>query len=433
MDRVREEGVSSVVAAMLVFALFTTAFALWTAQSLPEWVEEREHHHNRGVADTFAQLSVRIGNQHNELGSTYSMRLAPDPVPVVQRAAAVGALSSGVGSQAWLNVSGETVYMDGGEVLGTVNGGPVAVGGTTNIAVEVASIDALLIRLASDNMGRATLSITDGSEVVLVALAKAPAAANCAGAGLELVLTTPSATRNHAILCEPGANVDYTLDVLSAPLPIAAAIASLGPAISLNLAVSDLDTGGARNGDLGYYAMVWRATDGSIQAAGGGSMQDADTHATGASLAFVPSYAALPDRVVRLDLGGVVSVQDDKAAFASTPPFLLGGTTDAPSLRWTLLDLDVTGSVSGAGSATIDVTVRNRDTTVLRPGSAATIDVVGPAAPAWRAHWETQLILNGFAGMAIVSGSGEHATLSFTNPSSWTIQATLARATIEVT
>jgi hypothetical protein len=91
-----EQAVSSVVAAVLLFALFTTAFTIWTFTTLPQWVADREQAHADKVQQSFSALQAGLDalSASDDNGpSSVAVDLGPSPIALLQPTAAQGELS----------------------------------------------------------------------------------------------------------------------------------------------------------------------------------------------------------------------------------------------------------------------------------------------------------------------------------------------------
>lgn len=430
----KDDAVSSVVSAVLVFALFSTAFVLWTVQSLPEWIEDREHAHDGLVAERFADAAAVLANDDaSSNGATFVVPLAPDPVSLVQRSPATATLESAPGSRLWFNMTGETVHMEGGRMLGSADepAGGVGVGTSTTMATGVTKIDALLMRLVTDGEGQTTITVSDGSDDVTLTMKHEQPTTNCPNAGIELILVSPTSTRTAVLLCNNVDDIDYTLDVLDAPVPFAAAVARLDDELSITMSTSNIGTPSA-TGDVGYYAMVWEEDD-VIAVAGGGSLRDADVATAGDALAYRPSFFEFDGRDILLDLGAVINQEASASMMAGTPLFRMSGTTSEPTLDWTIFDTSIEGSLTGRGTARVDVDVTAKDRRLVATGSAAAIEIQGESAAAWRSFWESEGMLSGLDSIITVEGTGSNARLVLDPTAPWVVRVTVVEATLEVT
>ncbi|HLF16721.1 MAG TPA: hypothetical protein VI796_04735, partial [Candidatus Thermoplasmatota archaeon] len=119
--RQADEAVSSVVAAVLLFALFTTAFALWTLTTLPQWIADREERHMETVKERFDTLKAGL-DAVSGTGSTAPVSapipLAAEKVALLQRSPATGRLAFVDGLSATASFTSPELFLVGGQAAG---------------------------------------------------------------------------------------------------------------------------------------------------------------------------------------------------------------------------------------------------------------------------------------------------------------------------
>src|SRR6185436_15286537 len=82
-----DKGVSSVVSAVLLFGLFTTAFTVWSFTTLPKWEADNEQAHHRQVVEAMAGLEAGLSglSGRNDPGPyTGVVPLGTPAVPLLQ-------------------------------------------------------------------------------------------------------------------------------------------------------------------------------------------------------------------------------------------------------------------------------------------------------------------------------------------------------------
>lgn len=419
----REDGVSSVVSAVLLVALFTTAMTIWTFTTLPTWVAQREANHQGEAQESFGRLKGDLDSlvAQGESGPVATaFDLGPSRVPLLQGRAAQGTLSIQDGFAVQGAFTTAKLLLQDGAAIG-VPSQPAAL----PAVADVHAVEALSLRISTGSVGGGNeawvqVSATDGTDTVVGALVHMDdaAAVGCSGSGLVLRITTTLAgppasvsTRSVPLLCQVGSTVpEYTLDLLAQPL--------------YNLALRDLaedmtftfttgkDATPAAMTVSGWYAMVWTDTIGRDLARGAGVTSSYVLDAEGGRLVLDPRYQRFPSQVLAFDGGAIVAAQGDRQVMLADPGFDLSIDGGIGTLRWTIVDLAGSGSRTGSDAAA--ATLRNdASSDLLLEMEAATFTVTSDYAAAWRQMFEDRALLAGTtAAVTTVGGTGDTATLA---------------------
>lgn len=443
-----EPAVSSVVSAILVFALLMTVSTLWTVTTLPQWIADREEEHARGVQASFAALQSGLEalSAADDAGpSTVPVDLGPRAVPLLQPVAAAGELRVGGATSAGATFTGESILLVDGTPVGDPQE-PIAEGAGESIA-GIDDLQALVVLLETTGVGtgdEAWLEVVadDGDDTVTARVTHSgkptgsgPNEAGCLNSELRLEVTidiapVAASTSTQALLCELADDLTgYALDLSSGVYPFADAVARLARPYTLSL-TDDADGGAAASG---YYALAYVDSEGQESGVGGGQPTDYAMDVDGLQLVYAPAYREYGDHEVAWDLGGVALVQGDGQAMVVPPAFDLTVADGRGTLRWTFVELEGEGSRSGTGQATARLR-HERTSEVILSATGAAFTLGTPAAAAWRSHLAAQVLVAGATADAAVGGTGDTATLTLTatEVAEWRIHLRVLHATLEV-
>lgn len=431
------------MSAVLLVALFTTAFAIWTFTTLPTWVAQREANHQGEAQEAFGRLrgdldSLVAQGEPGPVGTGFD--LGPARVPLLQRAGAQGTLRYEDGFAIQAAFTGAVLHLQDGAAIGIPD---EPAGGTPITGVH--ALEAFSLRLQSSGVqggatgglgqeARVQVVANDGTAQVTAQLAHTDDASSvgCDSSGLVLRITSPTLTRTVPLLCQVGSAIpEYTLDLLDQPLFV--------------LAMRDLDndysltvtTAAVSATSTGYYAAVWTDSTGRDQAIGAGSPTAYSLSESGGRIVLDPRYQRFPSQRVAFDGGAVVAAQDEgRQVMLSDPGFDLSIDGGIGTLRLTVVDLAGSGSRTGADGAT--VTLRHDGSTdMLLEATGATVTVTSDYAAAWRQLFADQALLAGASSTVAASGgSGDTATLTLATDGStvttWIVRLQVVEATADV-
>jgi hypothetical protein len=443
----RDDAVSSIVAAVLLFALLTTAATLWTFTTLPLWIAEREQQHGHEVQEAFGAMRSGLDalSAGDDAGpSSFPVDLAAAPVPMLQRAPAQGELSLDGAVRLQASFDDELLLVADGAA--TVTPDEDITEGAGPLLSDVVSLESLVVLLRTANVGNddeafATVVASDGTDSVTAVLTHAgklggagPNAAGCLNSELRLEVTVdmdPFApvTTTQALLCELAADLTgYSVDLASPLYEFGRAADRLQTPFSVRL--TDGESGGSAQAD-GSFGAAYVDAAGIDRGLGSGQSIDLAIDRPGSRLAYVPSYQEFAGPAVAWEFGATLLAQGDDAAIAAAPGFELTVADGVATLTWTLVTLDGSGAASGADLATVQVGHEGTRDLVL-DCAGATFTLTSPQASAWRGFLEDRILLAGADGEATVGGTGTTATLTVGGGAieRWTVHVRLVDANV---
>ncbi len=417
-----EEGVSSVVAAVLVVTLFTAAFGVWTVDTMPEWIKDREDAHARMVGATMGSATADIlaSATNGRPGATaLSFPLAPDPIPLVQEGESVGTLETVEGFGWTFEAASHAPIMTGG----IMRAAPAAQPDISNVA-RILALDVA--------GGSGTLRVEqESSAAVFVALQITPADCATDGDIQTVTVTVNGATwRRTQFTCAAA----QPLNALDARFAFAAALEELQNPLVVK---------------AGQFSAAWIDTDGVTRATAT-TPSATPWSSTGngkASVRYAPSYLELEDRQVIMEGGAVINKQDAGASFTSTPPLTFGGSpSTGGAIRWTMTVFDGEGAASGRSTATANLVATSTSERIIYISSEeASFKLDKTLAPtAWTQAWADAARIAGFsvdatAGCTLASAhvcvedEADAATLTLKSSIPWTIHLTIVHVDVSVT
>lgn len=434
-----EHAVSAVVSAVLLFALFSTAFLVWSVSTLPDWVGDREHNHARATSSGFSRLGAELDALSIGQDASLNVDLAPSRVPLLQIAQASGSLAVEPGFRFTAAFTGEEAFMIGsGMVADAENPMPSA--------TAVASIRALQLEYVGpgtaqngfgeitafrdadgdgvldddESMAQARIGKRSGQDAVLCGQSEAY---------LELRTGTrgsPELIATHALACNPSNSATFSVNLMSADYRFAGLLGRLGDEFAIT--TRDVDAGTPR------LAMVWTGTDGATRAAGTGVVLDMDLDLEGDRIVFGASYQEYPQSAITFEGGGVINTQAAGSAFAQAPVFAAVKAGGEGHLRWRLVDLSGSGAVTGTDAATLRLTKTSVTEFVVKfdaaGGASFGLDTSTPGA--WQQLWTDARVLGGFdaADMATSTGAGTTSLMLGNIP--WTVHMSVIHADVSV-
>lgn len=429
-------AVSSVVAAVLLFALFSTAFLTWTVITLPQWIADNEAVHEGEVVDSFAALQAgleRLSGAASDGTTSATFALAAEPVPLLQGGAPRGSLEAASGFRLQGAFTNPALHL----IDGSVSGAPTEPAGGAPLT-GVRSFSVLQIALESSVSNNAEawveLEADDGNDTVTARLThwgqnRAP---TCDSAELGLQIDSPLGSSTHFIACIGDDLPSYTVDLLAATFPFRAGLAQLDT--PLTVAVTEGTQGGGGVSADGTYLAVYTDASGFTRLAGSGEPTPGYTiDEAGDRLHFEAGRQEYVQQSLSWEGGALAVLQPDVgAALAMDPSFTVDVSGTVGFLRWTVVDLEATGSLSGGGKATATVTHLGT-TSVLLSADAADFTVTSDTAGAWASFFDDQVIALGSSDLNVSAGSGT-ATLSLEQGTvtEWVIQLRIIHADVRV-
>lgn len=418
-----ESGVSAIVGAVLLVALFSTAFTIYTVTALPEWKAEREEAQQARVAGELSGLRADIEAlaARREAGPVLAtLPLETPRVPVLQQTPA----RAGLGIEDGFDVAFDfpatpSLFLSGGAAVAS----PTTALATPPCAGKcVVTVQDLVLGIATSGVNAnsdvvaITLTVTDSAAspaTVTATLAHVGSSSGCAG---ELRLTVVDvSTRVHYV--EPcagdelaAAGTPYRVSLLDDDYTFRSSLARLEAPLQFAFSSS---TNGATLEASGY-TMVYEDASGLLRATGTGiAAANPVADAAGSRLVYSPGYFAYPSQDLVFEGGAVlVDAGTTRQAVTADPSFRMEVANGVGSLEWTILVLSGDGAVSGGREATVAVTYEAiQDVVLLTPSSCdpcASIALTTDTAPGWGSFLSLQ------SGAANAGASAAATTMSGT-------------------
>ncbi|MBI2078938.1 MAG: hypothetical protein HYT80_11310 [Euryarchaeota archaeon] len=388
--RARDDAVSTVVSAVLVFALVLMVVAVYTSTMVPDQVSASEARHMRRV-------SSGLGDLATQLATTASLQREGE------FSAQVDLGTAGISSLSFFESSGTLSMEPGSFFANFLCEGPrviardghaspgssfVALGGAPvefqSLPVAQLSIDSYTFGATDDT---ATLAITSGGNAVatvtftLVSSTTSIRVTTYDGAS-RVVVDQPVATNL-------GATIDsFVLDALDPAFGFASLLAdSQGPF----LLTSTTTTAAVQ-----FYGAFW-TEDGTLDVEGEGRDLPLGFQRTvnPSALVFRSSNAQFLEQTYSLE-GGAVVLAQERGQYLSLAPFSITTAAGQNLLRLSLLNLTGEGQVAGSHRATISATVTDPTISILEC-TPPTILVSSAYPEAWYATWTDALSAAGLA------------------------------------
>ncbi len=424
------------VSAVLVLAMFTAAFGVWTVDTVPEWIAAREHAHAGDVALSFSRMRADLDTQAADgTSASFTVDLAPDPIPLLQRSPSFGTLEMQDGAQ---GVSFSLDFDAGGSdreqllavggLIATAPADPTT--GTLPDWTKVATITAL--KLGADDEREIKLTATENTpsgRAVSIHLR------NPLGPGTCTVTTAIEGTtvsNSQELNCAAA----ITINGMSDAYGFKSLLAQMDPDMTLSFSQPN----GLAIGTMGIAMIDHEGVTIGFPATGS-TGQSLDQSLESSGVVFIPDYLEIDDRTVRFDGGGIVNIQNDVAAFIVEPVFAISlDSTASPTqgyLRWTIVDATGVGSLTGSANAVFEFRkLSTKDLIIVVPATAndSVFTVTSPASAAWADMWQDALTLNGITSTHAEATSGSNtATLRLQNSVPWTIHLTIHDVELSVT
>ncbi len=418
----------------MLFALFSSAFIIWSTTVLPDWIKENESQHNRLVQDRFAAMQTGLDglSASGERGPflvTYP--LGADAVTFLQSIPSTGHAFIDGSTTTTLTAPGAIHHFSNGAFAGTAD--QVVTSGLTDISnLRAMELALTTTNIDVDDQAVVTLTFTDGTATVTFQLAHKGSnlATNCAGAEVAITVTG-SGTRHRPLLCEAGKAVtSYTVDVLEPTYGLPAALTALDAPYSMTGSV--VASGAGSPTATASFAAVHSTPDGRLVTTGGGEAATNLLNITSDRLVFEPFYREYGEQITTWEGGAILAVQPETAAVVSAPAFTLMVNGSRGYVDWTFMDLSGTGDLQGTSEARIEITHQGtRD--VILSATDATFTIQGDHASAWRRFLMDEVLASGAAD-ASVTGTGDTASLvlSTGTVTEWTLRVRTVSTTVEI-
>lgn len=449
----KDDGVSSVVSAVLLVALFVSVSIMWTVTTLPQWVADREQSHALAVQEAFGGLAGGLDSlsaNGDEGPLAVGLALGAQAVPFVQQTQASGSL-------ALQDTLTADVTFDAGSHLLFVNGAPAGApefpiegedDDQTEVIAGVMDFTALVVRLSTTGVKQAN----DYAEVVVVAddgvntvsaivthagkTGGGGSSSNTAGCEefelrLDVVADIGGVTRTttQALLCGVGIDLpSYAIDLANPIYNFYQEIQRLSSPFSLTL-MDDHDGTGVESD--GYFALAYVDVEGTQQGIGQGPAIASALGHSGPRLVYDPLYQSWGHQEAAWEFGGIVVTQDDGQAVARSPAFALQVGGGSGHLSWTLSGLEGSGAKAGQGEAL--ARLRHVQTTdLIVAATGATFVLHTPSAAAWQSFFQDQATLAGAGSAVTATAVGDVLTLRLDTSVAWQIHLRMIEAHVDV-
>ena len=433
----KDDAVSSVVSAVLIFALFSTASLMWTLTQLPNWVEEREDNHAAAMREALGGMQATLeemASTGNVGPATRTLALGPAPVPVLQRTPTLGTLGITDGLQLGATVGNGALHVLGAAPAGTPDA-PL-----TATASDISSLDFLFLQLVtsdmeSGEMAQVILSASDGAQTVTARIIQTDLLigpyqrTSCDSMELHIQVTnTLGVTTTHVLQCRLGFQVNMRINLLADDMGLAAALNDLDPGYSMQWSSS---ASGA-DASSSTYGAVWRDSTGLTRVAGSGQASSYGLNEATQALVMNTQAQHFDAQELVWEAGALGVVQNTGMALSIEPTFDLAVEGTQGSLRWTLVVLAGANTTVSGDQATVSMRMTSA-TDVVLSADTGTFTFDGERAPAWRSYLQNLVDIGGVPD-ATVGGSGDSATLTLddTTVTQWTVHLRIIQASLSL-
>lgn len=431
-----DDGVSSVVAAVLIFSLMSTASLLWTLNELPDWIEGRESNHAATVQRSFGSMQAgaeRLSANGDNGPFSQPLTLAASPIPFVQRGTAQGALSLRDGFAIEGTFTNPFLHVQGNGPAGPPN---------APLSQSMASVDEvehLFVRYTSslavpDDLAMVIMTAQDASNTVVVRIIQTDlttgiyARTACLGIELRVSVTVGAATNDHVLVCDVAKSINgYTVNLLESRFNLESLLGDLDPGYAISWA-----SGGSGDASASSYLGVWTDVAGATQVAGTGVASSYALDKSGASVVYQgrPLHHSQQDLV--WEGGALVVAQAQGSAMAINPGLVIDEVGTQGFLRWTVVTLNGTGSVSGTGEG--NVLVRHLGTTeIVLTADAADFTITTDQPAGWSRFFADAITAGGLNDVSTTSTATSTSLALETGAiTSWTIHLRIIDLAVSV-
>ncbi|HLE47361.1 MAG TPA: hypothetical protein VI818_03615 [Candidatus Thermoplasmatota archaeon] len=421
--RFDDRGVSTVVSAVLVFALILMVLGVYMSTIIPDQVAASEARHMRRVSGSLGDISAEIGTNVNldregefavpvELGTTHLSSLA-----FFQSAGTV-TMEPDAFFENFLCEAPRVIARDNHASPGATF---AALGGPD---IDFASLHVLELKIeaytfAPGTDDTASLIVSAGGNAV------ATLVVTLVGDAEAIKVTTYDAASqvvvDQYVQTTLGATLDrYTFDALDSRWGFASLIGdSEGP---FELLTSTSTTA------IEFYAGYWNE-DGTFAAEGDGRDLPFGFQRTlnPSALVFRSSNAQFLQQTYAIE-GGAVVLSQDNGQVLEGPPFSIVSEGGRNLLRLTLLNMTGEGQVAGSHRATVTTAISQPTLSILEC-SPASILVSSTYNDAWLLAWQQALR---DAGLAETAATINGSTLQVQLAGTWTVVLQEAHVDIRI-
>lgn len=418
-----DEGVSTVVSAVLVFTLITVVFSIYMSSIVPEQVADEEASHMRNVGASFGEVASRISastslGREGEFSTIVDLGTTTMPgISLFHSSGSVEIQDRGFYSN---------FLCDAPKML--ARNGQAAPGGTyvpfgAGATFPFQSLLVLDIRVAGYTFG------TGDEGTISVAVAGTVRASFTVNLGSSTEQSVKVTTRDTAstivyeqtIASGLGATVSsYTINALNPAYGLSALLSeSQGPFVLSTTATS---------GVIQAYALYWKQ-DATI-----GQVGDGRTLPTGfqrsvnpASLVYRAANSRFMDQVYSYEGGALVLGQEPGENIALAPFGVVVSPTDK-LLRMSMVNLTGSGYATGSHRATLVTSIREPVTTTLKC-TDPTVLLSSEHSIAWHGAWSDTLVR---AGLSDTQATRNAEIVTVRLLGTWTVLLDEARVTVRI-
>jgi hypothetical protein len=427
-----DDAVGPVVAAVLLFGLITVATTLWTINTLPDWVTERETAHLDDAGGTLLRLREDVEAAAMRGSSTpvvAALDLAPDPVALLQPNAATGRVAFTPAATTFtVDFPAAQVFGGAGGLTGPATGPiPVEYGDVQTLEAFIVTLEAL--GTSGPKTAWVQLDATDGAKTVRITVAHrdAPSQTGCTGRALHVIIeVVGSGVRfDQGVECGLTNDLDaYQVDLLDDRFKLRTSLAELDAPFEVAA------TKGGQSLVDAWHAIWWKDSAGVDHTAGGNAQtSDVQFVRTGGDIVYVLDERGLVEQTLALSGGALVAVQPDGAAIVAAPGLTIAESGGTRVLSWTYVQVNGRGETQGGGTASLTAQPAGV-TDLLFSASDGTFALDTPHADAWRAFLTDQALLAGVQGDLTIGGDVDTVTLGFAT--AWTFHIRIVSVVVEV-
>lgn len=444
--------------AILIFGLFATTAALYTVNTLPEWVADNEQKHMEQVQlgmDLLKGSLDALAASGSASTASATFALGAEKVALLQPVAASGQLTgTATGVSTLFSVPGSELHYSNGDALAT----PVE---RTTALTNVKAIQGLVLSLSTNTLAvggsafaRIVASDASGTTPDVTATVThfgVPVTPGPCGTQPELRYTLAvgaTTTKSITLLCGLGSSITDRATLLTEEqYGFSQAVAStLEAPYSLTLSDSNGATAcppAAGTGCGRIAAITVDATTGLWGALGTGQATSLGRTLTGGSILFDPQNQRYVDQSIGYEGGAVMRLQRDGEVVATFPSFTLESTgASSGALEWTYTNVLGEGSLGGTGTASVSGSLGSATSLLLTKaagGTAATFTVTSAAAGAWCNFFHLQRLASGMSAVTVTPAASTgctstlaSTTLTLGTARSWSIRLNFADANLRV-
>jgi hypothetical protein len=418
-----DEGVSTVVSAVLVFTLVTVVFSIYMSTIVPDQVADEEAQHMRNVSSSLGEIASRISastslGREGEFSTLVDLGTTTLPgISLFHSAGSIEIEDRGFYSN---------FLCDAPKVL--ARNGQAAPGGTyapfgAGATFPFQTLMVLDLRISGYSFGPGTddgtVTVTvDGSTIATLRIALA-----ASDHSLKVTTRDAASTIVYEQILESGLGStvpSYTINALTPGYGLSSLLSeSQGP--------FDLTTS-STSGSLSLYALYWKE-DGTLGQAGSGRVLPAafQRSVNPASLVYRAANNRFMDQEYSLE-GGALVLGQDEGEHLTLSPFSIRSTPTSRLLHLSMINLTGSGYATGSHRATLTTTIREPVASTLEC-TDPTILLSSEYPIAWHAAWSDALVS---AGLSETQAQRSNELVAVRLTGTWTVLLDEARVAVRI-